>query len=42
FGAQMVSKQQETYTQAGQLAEKALSAVKTVFAFNGSDFELKR
>ncbi|CAF1930906.1 unnamed protein product [Rotaria magnacalcarata] len=42
FGAQMVSKQQETYTQAGQLAEQALSAVKTVFAFNGSDFELKR
>ncbi|CAF4459380.1 unnamed protein product [Rotaria socialis] len=42
FGAQMVSKQQETYTQAGQLAEQTLSAVKTVFAFNGSDFELKR
>jgi ATP-binding cassette subfamily B (MDR/TAP) protein 1 len=38
----MASKEQRTYTQAGQLAEQVLSGIKTVFAFNASDYELKR
>lgn len=42
IGARMASKEQETYARAGQLAEQVLAAIKTVFAFNGSDFESKR
>ncbi|CAF3992288.1 unnamed protein product, partial [Rotaria sordida] len=42
ISARMASKEQQIYAQAGQLAEQVLAAIKTVFAFNGSDFELKR
>jgi hypothetical protein len=38
----MASKEQRSYGQAGQLAEQVLAAIKTVFAFNASDYELKR
>ena len=38
----MASKEQQTYTQAGQLAEQVLAAIRTVLAFNASDHELNR
>jgi ATP-binding cassette subfamily B (MDR/TAP) protein 1 len=38
----MASKEQETYGQAGQLAEQVFAGIKTVFAFNASDYELNR
>jgi ABC-type multidrug transport system fused ATPase/permease subunit len=38
----MASKEQQTYVHAGQLAEQVLAGIKTVLAFNASDYELKR
>ena len=38
----MASKEQQSYAQAGRLAEQCLTAIKTVLAFQASDYELKR
>ena len=36
------SKEQSAYAKAGAVAEEVLSAVRTVFAFNGQDKEISR
>lgn len=38
--SRMSFKEQETYSQAGHLAEQVFSGIKTVFAYNGCEYEL--
>lgn len=38
----MASKEQEIYGEAGRLAEQVLGAIKTVFAYNATEYELNR
>lgn len=38
----MALKEQEHYSEAGRRAEQVLATIKTVFAFNATDYEYER